>query len=217
VESQPGVLVVSEHTVIRGVGEIRNCRRLEVYGYVEGDIAADELLVHKGGRCFGTVKTGRADVHGTLQGQVVVRNLIRIGSSGSVSGTVQHGQLALELGGSLSAEVRNVPPAISGDLELSVGAGQAVRITLQDLCALDPDDKASDLRFAVTNAKNGFVSLAANPGRAVAQFTQADLEGGKVLFRHDGAKSPTASFEVIVADHAGATSSKQTVKVAVRN
>jgi hypothetical protein len=69
----------------------------------------------------------------------------------------------------------------------------------------------------VTNAKNGFVSLSANPGRAVAQFTQADLEGGKVLFRHDGAKSPTASFEVIVADHAGATSSKQTVKVAVRN
>jgi cytoskeletal protein CcmA (bactofilin family) len=217
VQSQSGVLVVSEHTVIKGVSELRNCRRLEIFGYVEGEVAADELLVHKGGRCFGTVRTGRADVHGTLQGQVVVKNLISIGSSGSVSGNVQYGKLALELGGILTAEVRNVPPSISGDLELSVGAGQAVRITLQDLAALDPDDKASDLHFSVSNARNGFVALAANPKRAIAQFTQADLEGGKVLFRHDGTQSTAASFEVIVADRAGATSSKQTVKVAVRN
>jgi hypothetical protein len=38
-----------------------------------------------------------------------------------------------------------------------------------------------------------------------------------VLFRHDGTDGPLASFEVVVADRAGATSgAAQTVKVAVR-
>ena len=91
-------------------GEIRNCRQMEVYGYVEGDVAAQSLLVHQGGRCFGTVKTDQAEIHGTVQGDVVVKHLINIRSSGSVTGNVQYGQLAMEVGANLSAEVRNVPP-----------------------------------------------------------------------------------------------------------
>ncbi|MES0403790.1 MAG: cadherin-like domain-containing protein, partial [Hyphomicrobium sp.] len=51
----------------------------------------------------------------------------------------------------------------------------------------------------------------------VATFTQADLERGSVLFLHDGTDTPDASFDVVVADKAGATSgAAQTVKVAVR-
>src|SRR5262245_23551815 len=48
--SNSGVLIVREDTAIKG--EIRNCRQLEVYGYVEGDIAAGNVLVHQGGRCY---------------------------------------------------------------------------------------------------------------------------------------------------------------------
>ena len=198
-------------------GEIRNCRQIEIYGFVEGDVAAQSLLVHQSGRCYGTIKTEQAEIHGTLQGDVVVKHLIDIRSSGSVTGNVQYGQLAMESGGNLSAEVRNVPPTIAGDLDLTVAKGRSVTVTLEDLNAVDPDDDAKDLTFTVSRATNGFVTLSGAPARPVSTFTQADLQSGRVLFTHDGTDTRMASFDVVVADHAGATSgAPQTVNVHVR-
>ena len=215
VVANQGVLIVGEDMILKG--EIRNCRQMEVYGYVEGDVAAQSLLVHQGGRCFGTVKTDQAEIHGTVQGDVVVKHLINIRSSGSVTGNVQYGQLAMEVGANLSAEVRNVPPAIAGDLDLTVVKGRSVPVTLEDLNAVDPDDDAKDLIFAVSRATNGFITLSSAPAKPVAKFTQADLQGGRVLFKHDDTDTKMASFDVVVADHAGATSgAPQTVKVHVK-
>ena len=214
---EQGILIVTEDTVIRGVREMRNCKRLEVHGYVEGDVSATAVLVHKTGRLFGSVKTDAAEIHGTVQGEVEVRNLIDIRSSGNVSGNVKYGRLALEMGGNLTAEMRNVPPSIGGDLNLEVRQGRSVPITLQDLTALDPDDHGSDLRFTVTNPRNGFVALLTAPQRAVDAFTQADLEAGRVAFIHNGANGGLAAFDVVVADTSGATSgAPRTVKVAVQ-
>jgi cytoskeletal protein CcmA (bactofilin family) len=209
------VLVISEDTFLKG--DVRNGGRVEVFGYVEGSVAGDHLVVQPGGRCFGTVVVEAADVHGTLQGEVFVKQLITIRGTGSVSGNVQYGRLAMELGANLSAEVRNVPPTIGGDLDLAVDKGKAVRITLQDLSALDPDDGAQHLTFTVSKARYGFVTLASDPARPVETFTQADLEQGSVLFRHDGTDVPHASFDVVVVDQAGASSgAAQTVNVAVK-
>ncbi len=215
VASNRGVLVVREDTIVKG--EIRNCRQMEVYGYVEGDVASETLLVHPGGQCYGTIKTDSAEIRGTLQGNVAVTNLISIRDTGSVSGNVRYGQLAMEAGGSLSGELRNVPPGIAGDLDLTVERGRSVRITLEDLHAVDPDDDAAQLTFTVSNARNGFVTLAGAPGKPAARFTQQDLESGRVSFTHDGTATKQASFDVVVTDHSGATSgAPQTVKVAVR-
>jgi cytoskeletal protein CcmA (bactofilin family) len=215
--AENGVLIVTEDTVIRGVRELRNCRQLEVFGYLEGDVAAKAVLVHKSGRLFGKVKSDSAVIHGTLQGEVVVKNLIDIRSSGNVSGNIKYGKLALEEGGNLSAEVRNVPPTLSGDLNLEVSKGGTVPVTLQDLNALDPDDNAKDLKFSISNARNGYVAIASSPRKAVTAFTQADLEAGRVAFVHDGRSTGLASFDIIVADRSGGTSgAPATVKVAVR-
>jgi len=215
VEDQSRVIVIREDTFLKG--GIRNAGRIEIFGYVEGDIAGDQLIVQPGGRCFGKVKVDTADVRGTLQGDIVVRQLISIRGSGEVVGNVKYGKLAMEMGGQLTAEMRNIPPSISGDLDLSVDKGRAVRITLQDLSALDPDDTAEHLVFTVSDVRNGFVTLASDPVRPVERFTQADLEQGSVLFHHDGTDAPRASFAVVVADRMGATSgAAQTVNVAVR-
>ena len=209
------VLVIGADTSLKG--EVRNGGRIEVYGYMEGEVSGDLLVVQPGGRCYGTIKVESADVHGTLRGEVFVKQLITIRTGGSVTGNVQYGRLAMEMGGNLSAEVRNVPPTLAGDLDLAVDKGKSVRITLQDLTALDPDDDAQHLTFTVSRAKNGFVTLLTDPSRPVATFTQADLERGTVLFRHDGTNAANASFDVVVADHAGATSgAAQTVNVSVR-
>ena len=210
-----GVLIISEDTVLKG--QIKNCKRMEVYGYVEGELATESLIVHPGGRLYGKVNAGSAEIQGTMQGEVRVQQLITIRASGVVSGNVKYGRLAMEEGAELTAKVRNVPPSVGGDLDIAVNKGRSVRITLDDLSALDPDDKATDLKFTVSNTRNGFVALAASPATPVINFTQADLESGRVLFAHDGTETSTANFDVVVADLAGATSGQpQTVKVAVR-
>ena len=40
-----------------------------------------------------------------------------------------------------------------------------MRITLQDLSAIDPDDTADALTFTVSQVRNGFVTLATDPAR----------------------------------------------------
>jgi cytoskeletal protein CcmA (bactofilin family) len=215
--AENGVLIVTEDTVIRGVRELRNCRQLEVFGYLEGDVAAKSVLVHPNGRLFGKVKSDNAEIHGTLQGEVVVKHLIDIRSSGNVSGNIRYGKLALEVGGNLSAEVKNIPPLLAGDLQIEVSKGGSVPVTLQDLNALDPDDNSKDLRFAISNVRNGYLALSSAPRKAVTAFTQADLETGQVAFVHNGRGSDPASFDIVVADRSGGTSgAPQTVRVAVR-
>lgn len=210
-----GVLVVREDTIIKG--EVRNCRQIEVFGYVEGKVTAETAVIHQGGRCYGTLRFQSAEVSGSLQGDVVVKNLINIKSSAEVSGNVHYGALAMEVGGHLSAEVRNIPPTLAGDFTITVARGRSVRIELEDLSALDPDDVATDLIFKVSNPSNGFVALASAPRQAVSQFSQADLAGGNVVFTHNGASGKTAGFSVVVSDHAGATSgAPQAVAVLVR-
>lgn len=207
--------VIQEDTVIKG--HIRNCDRIEVRGYVEGELEAGMALVQNGGKVYGTLRADNAEIHGVLQGEVFVRHLIKIGSDGAVTGNVQYGQIAMDLGGELSAKLHNVPPEIAGDLDITVEKGKSVGITLVDLQALDPDDKAHDLTFSVTKANHGFIALSKAPKKAVNKFTQADLEAGQVLFVHDGTGGSSASFDVIVTDSKGATSgAAKTVNVNVR-
>lgn len=209
-----GVAIISDDTVLKG--RIAHCKLLEVHGYVEGEIVAERLVVHPGGRVFGTIKVDNAVINGTLQGNVIVKHLIGIGVSGSVIGQVQYGRISLESGAELSADLRNVPPEISGDLDLVVRRGRAVRITTMDLTAIDPDDSATNLSFSVSNAANGFVAFKDAMQYPIDTFTQADLERGSVMFVHQGDASATASFDVIVSDSSGATSgAARTVKVAV--
>ncbi len=199
-----GVLIVGPDLVIRG--HVRNCQRAEIHGYVEGEVLSQELLVHEGGRLFGRARAESAVVNGHLQGDVQVKGLVSIGSTGDVSGNVRYGKLAMEVGANLSADVRNVPPELAGDLEMSVARGQSVRVTLQDLNAIDPDNKATELMFAVGRPRHGHIALGGAPHQTATSFTQADLEGGRVLFQHDGSAASTASFEVSVTDVSGASS-----------
>ncbi len=197
-------------------GEVRNCRQAHLHGYVEGNLYADELFVHEGGRCYGTVRAGTATVAGALQGDVFVKNLIRIEGTGDVNGNVHYGQLAMETGGHLSADLHNVPPTLAGDFSVSVRRGGSVVVSTQDLNALDPDDRPDQLNYRITTVRNGYLALTQSPGAAVYGFTQADLMAGRVMFVHDGAGADLASFDAVVADHTGATSGPaQTVSVAV--
>jgi cytoskeletal protein CcmA (bactofilin family) len=212
--AQRSTTIIAEDMVIRG--DIKNGGIVEVRGYVEGSVSADRLLIHQSGRVYGTVTADNADVNGRLQGKVYIKHLINIGNSGAVAGDVRYGQLALAGGGDLDANVRNVPPEISGDMNVTVRRGRSVRITTADLNAVDPDSVAAGINFAIGNATGGFVAKSGAPKVPVASFSQADLEGGLVLFAHDGSAGAAASFDVVAADQAGGTSgAAKTVTVTV--
>jgi len=206
--------LIQGDTIIKGT--ILNAGAIDVYGYVEGNVAAHDLRVHEGGRIAGKLKVDTAEVRGTLQGEAVIKRLIRITSTGVVEGDIRYGSLALEAGGDLSAELRNIPPEIAGDMELVVSRGKSVTVTVMDLLAVDPDHNADALTFTVSNPTGGWVALADAPRDAVTAFKQTDIDAGRVQFVHDGSADRWASFEVVVVDGAGAASgAAQTVRVAV--
>lgn len=206
--------LIQGDTIIKGT--ILNAGSIDVYGYIEGNVAARELRVHQGGRVAGKLKADTAEIHGTLQGEAVIKRLIRISKTGVVEGDIRYGSLSLEAGGDLSAELRNIPPEIAGDLELVVSRGRSVQVTVMDLMAIDPDHGAEALTFTVSNPVGGWVALTDAPRDAVTSFQQADIDAARVQFVHDGTDGRWASFDVVVVDGAGAASgAAQTVKVAV--
>lgn len=210
-----GVLVIGSEAVLTGT--VTGARRVEVYGTVDGGVAAGDVTVRDGGTLSGWIKSESSTVEGILKGDVRVQQLITIRSTGTVTGNVKYGRLAMDEGAELAASVRNVPPSIAGDLDLSVGKGKTVRITAADLSAVDPDDAPDALTFQVSNVAGGMITQSGAPGLAVETFTHADLLAGRVHFAHDGGDAATANFDVIVSDDDGATSgAAQTVKVAVR-
>ena len=214
VTDNSGLLVLMDDAILKG--EVHNGREVRIYGYVEGSIATAVLVVHEGGRCYGTFRADSADIAGAVQGDIFVKNLINIQPTGDVAGNVHYGHLAMQHGASLSADVHNVPPTIAGDLNVSVHRGGSVVVTTTDLTALDPDDTPDHLIYRITNVRNGYLALAGRPTAPVAGFTQAELLAGQVMFVHDGTSAAAASFEAVVADHAGATSgAAKTVSVAV--
>lgn len=207
-----GVLVIGSDAVL--TGEVKGARRVEIYGTVDGGVAAGDVTVRQGGVMSGWIKSDSSTVEGVLKGDVRVQQLISIKSTGSVTGNVKYGRLAMEEGAELAASVRNVPPSIGGDLDLTVSRGRSVRITPADLSAIDPDDAPAALTFRVSSIAGGVITNSSVP---VETFTQADLLAGRVYYSHDGNDAPSARFDVVVTDAEGATSgAAQTVRVAVR-
>ncbi|MFN3869357.1 MAG: polymer-forming cytoskeletal protein [Hyphomicrobiaceae bacterium] len=204
VASNPGNMIVGADAVV--TASIRNCRRLDVYGYVDGDVIADAVIVHKDGQVFGRVRAGEAEVLGRVQGDVTVKNLIAIRSTGTVTGNVRYGRMTLEAGGELSAEVRNVPPRLVGDFAVQVPRGGSVTVTTLDIAAVDPDNAAEDLVFTVSNATGGHLAHTDAKSSRVDTFTLADLAQNRICFVHDGSAASVGSFDVVVTDAEGATS-----------
>ncbi|MBR2536282.1 MAG: polymer-forming cytoskeletal protein [Hyphomicrobium sp.] len=210
-----GVLVIGADAVL--TGDVKGAKAVEIYGVIDGGVSAGDVTVRQGGKLNGWIKSDTSTVEGVLKGDVRVQQLITIRSTGSVEGNVKYGRLAMDEGAELTASVRNVPPSLGGDLDVTVKRGRTVKITPSDLKAIDPDDAPDALTFKVSNVVGGMITQSGAPGLSVDTFTQADLNAGRVYFAHDGSGADRASFQVVVSDDDGATSgAAQTVNVAVQ-
>lgn len=64
--------------------------------------------------------------------------------------------------------------------------GATVPFPPETLRAIDSDSGPEDLVYTIEQPSNGQVVLRTAPGTEVRSFTQAQLDGGLVLFSHRG-------------------------------
>ncbi|XP_005392771.1 PREDICTED: chondroitin sulfate proteoglycan 4-like [Chinchilla lanigera] len=116
--------------------------------------------------------------------------------------------LSTEIKVNISVELKNDewPVRVVDKVFHVVRNGQRL-LTLADLCYHDPDLDFNDgqLLYTRRGIPNGDLVRADNPTEKLYQFTQEDLQEGRVLFRHHGADS--ARFVLFVTDGVHHTSS----------
>ena len=99
-----GFVIIGKGTHI--VGEIGNCSKIEISGYFEGSVAALEVIVREGGCLKGHVQSERAEVHGTIEGEVHVQEHLDIRSTGEAGGELTYGMLSVAPGGKLGGKIQ---------------------------------------------------------------------------------------------------------------
>ena len=118
-------------------------------------------------------------------------------------------------GGSASASLVvtvtpvNDPPTVSGDLAIETDEGAAVALTTTDVDATDPDspDTARTYALAAGSPANGslWLDLGSASAAKVTGFTQAQLDGGRIFYRHDGSETTSDTIVLTVDDGDGGT------------
>ncbi len=129
--TRDGVVVVGKGASI--VGEITNCSQVEIAGALEGKVVAEAVIVRAGGRLKGRVCSERAEVHGTIEGEVQVEDHLDIRSTGHVSGELAYGKLSVASGGRLAGTIQIVSDLHSNPRPaVSAGAGVPNRVVASD-------------------------------------------------------------------------------------
>lgn len=95
----------------------------------------------------------------------------------------------------------NDAPALTTGGAITVAEGGTVALARANLDTADRDNAPETLVYTVTG-ENGFAALASAPGEPITQFTQAQLDAGAIVFRHDGSRSTDANLSVSLSDGA---------------
>lgn len=87
------------------IGDIRDCRQVDVQGFMEGEIEADILIIHEKGRVKGVIKADHAEIHGEVDGEMTIADRLDIHATGLVAGTVIYGELSVAAGGRVTGQL----------------------------------------------------------------------------------------------------------------
>lgn len=98
----------------------------------------------------------------------------------------------------------NAVPVVGGTLLLGpdrVAEGQTIVLTAAELGATDADNAASQLVYRIdTLPQNGQLLLGATSLILAGSFTQADVDAGRISYRHDGGEMFGGSFQFTLSD-----------------
>ncbi|XP_062946387.1 chondroitin sulfate proteoglycan 4 [Cynocephalus volans] len=97
--------------------------------------------------------------------------------------------------------VNDQPPILTTNTGLQMWEGATVPIPVEALRGTDGDSGPEDLIYTIEQPSNGRVVLQAARGTEVLSFTQAQLDGGLVLFSHTGALDGGFRFSLSDGKH----------------
>jgi VCBS repeat-containing protein len=98
----------------------------------------------------------------------------------------------------------NAAPAVVGTLVLGrdrIAEGEDIALTAAELGATDADNTPAELVYRInTLPQNGQLLLDGVPLTVAASFTQADVDAGRISYRHDGREVFGGSFDFTLSD-----------------
>nr|XP_057932130.1 chondroitin sulfate proteoglycan 4 [Doryrhamphus excisus] len=97
--------------------------------------------------------------------------------------------------------VNDEPPRLTRNTGLEVLAGEEADITSSMLTTDDADTPAEEVVYNVEMPTSGMVAFKDFPEEGIANFTQAQINNGEVIFIHEGEDSGGFSFTVTDGEH----------------
>jgi VCBS repeat-containing protein len=95
----------------------------------------------------------------------------------------------------------NDTPVIISNTGLRVNEEETITITNNMLSASDEESDDSTLEYTITTVpENGYIENTDSIGTAITNFTQQDIDDGKIRYVHDGSETTTDSFVFKVSD-----------------
>jgi Domain of unknown function (DUF4347)/Cadherin-like/Bacterial Ig domain/Putative Ig domain len=100
----------------------------------------------------------------------------------------------------------NDAPVLLANSGAQVGPGGTLGLSAAALTTTDVDNTTQQLIYTVIAApNNGQLELSTNPGVAILQFTQADVDAGRLRYVSNAAQDFSDSFSFIVSDGSDTT------------
>ena len=113
----------------------------------------------------------------------------------------------------LPFEIVAVPILVNNTL-IPIDEGSIALLSSSRLSVTDPNDAAADLVFTVQSTPSSLqLELQSNPNVAISTFTQADIDNGEIIIRHDG--SEVAGTQEIVLEVSDPASNSLQVTVTI--
>lgn len=81
--------------------------------------------------------------------------------------------------------------------EITINQGEILTLSDRELKAIHPNLGPAQLEFHVSNVRQGHFEHADEPGYPISEFTQADIDAGKITFEHQGGEL-APSYDVSV-------------------
>lgn len=107
-ENKSGSLMIGEGVIVNG--NIEMCEDAHVYGVVNGEIKAVDIIVGETGKVNGRVIADNIEVRGQIQQHIEARATLVVKATGRVSGEIVYQSLEIESGGLIDGKLEKYNP-----------------------------------------------------------------------------------------------------------
>lgn len=119
-----GSVTIGEGVIVHGT--ITATGRALVFGSLDGELTAGEVLIGPSGRVAGRLTADIVDIHGDGPKEVTAWKSLVVRATGRLSGKIQYARLDVESGGTLDGELIPLAEPSPNVADVSAATGTAL-------------------------------------------------------------------------------------------